>query len=982
MDKKITIPAGIALMVVLAVAGMLAIFSYTAATPVEAALSGGSISEAAGTTTIMVTTNKTVNDDGVITVTFPEGFEISNDLMAADVTVTSVASDADADATPSSVPIDGFSHNDDELVFNVNVDDADGIVVPTDGSTKITIAIAGSHITFPEVNEIAGDYDFGDIEVTVDEVTTKINYTVPVADDSTGLPGYKALFDPLPNKPNKSDEIELKFNAPGAEGGVLGTNPGGIAVGSFITIVLHEDFQVPDNISASDVSIDGNVMATPVSNGTRTAVADARPAKVTVDDDAVFDPGDNDSADWLIQIEVGDMAVGDAFPGVQGIDPGQPVVVNIAKAAGIKAPTEAGSYYVAYALVEEPSLTEPTLVIAELTTVILVSLSDQDGGRGDEIVATAKGISGGTADFWRDANGDGNRDVTEIYVCRSVSINDNLAECTFTVSSDFDGGHGGNCDGANKPANPSECNIVNVLDGENNRSVIDYEDAVFELKQSLSISPSEGTPGDSIVIQVQDWATDGSVDAVTVAGAGTAACGDITQLGEAELDTRMTVESGALGAVEIDGAFYAGSGDGLLPGVQCAGIVTNGDAQVTIKIPNVTPGTKQLTVYAAGDDEDTDLVVGGSSVLATPTTVIANQRISLTGTGFSAGGYINSIHLDGDRFEIPAEGVDGNRIDSGGSWTLSVNVPVTQGIADGGSQTLIVTDNKTRTGSTVLDVAVPTVSITPEEGRIDSTVTIIGENYPGLNDDGEDIEVDVDYADGKEGDDAEPDVDGRWQVSIKVPNDVAIPSTNTVRVTFQATDGPVETTFRHRVPRATIALTPTSGPEGSMVSLTGSGFNRFRPLASLRVGNIPVTVTPAPSTDRQGDLAFTFQIPGIDVGTQNVVAMVGSTTASVGFKVQDTSGVVGAVTSEVAVALEPLLMAGTLDRVFYFNNMTKQWQWHIVDPAFAASNNLNQIVSGAPLWVLVTESTTVTLNNRVVSFTCADGNCWNLITFP
>ena len=39
MDKKITIPAGIALMVVLAVAGMLAIFSYTAATPVEAAVS-------------------------------------------------------------------------------------------------------------------------------------------------------------------------------------------------------------------------------------------------------------------------------------------------------------------------------------------------------------------------------------------------------------------------------------------------------------------------------------------------------------------------------------------------------------------------------------------------------------------------------------------------------------------------------------------------------------------------------------------------------------------------------------------------------------------------------------------------------------------------------------------------------------------------------------------------------------------------------
>ena len=43
MDKKITIPAGIALMVVLAVAGMLAIFSYTAATPVQAAITADSV---------------------------------------------------------------------------------------------------------------------------------------------------------------------------------------------------------------------------------------------------------------------------------------------------------------------------------------------------------------------------------------------------------------------------------------------------------------------------------------------------------------------------------------------------------------------------------------------------------------------------------------------------------------------------------------------------------------------------------------------------------------------------------------------------------------------------------------------------------------------------------------------------------------------------------------------------------------------------
>ena len=980
MDKKITIPAGIALMVVLAVAGMLAIFSYTAA-PAYADLSGGSIALddlVATTTNIKVTTDAPVVAGATIEVELLEGFEIASTFVTDDVTVTALSS-AEA-ASVQTVVFTGFARTAGEASFSIIATPA--IAVADDTTTEITIALAGGRITYPTGGVVKGDYHYG-VEVDIGGVETEFNYTVTIADDD--LDDLDDVFDTIPNKPNKSDEVVLTFTAPDdSTTAASESQKVTIPAGSFITIVLHEDFQVPDDISESDVTIDGNVMATPVAGTDPIAVADANPANVVVDDDAVFDPSDNDTADWLIQIEVGDMAAGDAFPGEQGIVENQNVTVTIAKAAGIKAPLEAGDYYVAYSFEEEPGRLnfEGT---SEVTLNRLVTLSSQDGGRGDELVATAKGISGQTADFWRDADGDGARDLSEIYLCTASAITDNLAECTFTVTGDFDGGHGGNCDGTDDgPSSPSGCNIINVLDGENNTAAIDFEDDVFELKKSLKLSPAEGTPGDSIIVQVQDWSDDGTVDVITVAGAGTVACGTATDInGVADVVLRATVGSDVVGAVEIAEVFYAGTGAGLLPGPDCGQSVNNGDAQVPIKIPNVTPGTKQLIVYAADTDEDTDLVVGGSSVLATPTRVIANQRISLTGTAFSAGGYIADISLAGDRFIIPNEGVDGNRIDSGGSWTLSVNVPVTQGIAEGGSQTLIVTDNNRRTGSTVLDVAEPTVSISPEEGRIDSTVTITGENYPGLNDDGVDnIEVVVDYADEAETEDAEPDVDGRWQISIKVPNDVPIPSVNTVRVSFQTTDGPVETTFRHRVPRATISLSPTTGPEGSMATLTGTGFHRFRPLSALRVGNIPVTVTPAPSTDRNGDMSFSFQVPGIDVGTQNVVASVGTTTASVGFVVQDVTGVVGAVTSGVETALEPLLTEGTLDRVFYFNNATKEWQWHIVDDAFAASNNLDEVVSGAPLWVLVNEDTSVTLNNRLVDFTCAGDDCWNLITFP
>ena len=975
MDKKITIPAGIALMVVLAVAGMLAIFSYTAATPVEAALSVGSIDVGTpppGGATITFITDADIANTVDIVITFPDEFALtaSLDLMGVKVNgaddgangTVVVAADAGPPAVAGTVTID--------LADTITVADEDDPATEDVNETMpIVTVVIPSGIVGPTPGVVKGDYHYG-FNVTAGAVETDFDYTINVAADT--LDDLDDVFDTIPNKPNKSDELVLEFTA-----------ADDIPAGSFITIVLHEDFQVPDDISESDVTIDGQVEAEPVGGDADIAVADAHPANVVVDDDSVFDPSDNDTADWLIQIEVGDMAAGDAFPGEQGIASGAEVTVTIAKAAGIKAPLEAGDYYVAYSFEEEPGRLDFEET-SEVTLDRLVTLSSQDGGRGDELVATAKGISGQTADFWRDADGDGARDLDEIYLCRNVAITDNLAECTFTVTGDFDGGHGGNCDGTDDgPSSPSGCNIVNVLDGENNTAAIDFEDDVFELKKSLKLSPAEGTPGDSIIVQVQDWSVDGSVDAVTVAGADTAACGTATDLRIAGLVVRAIAAADTAGAVRIGDLYYAGTGAGLLPGPDCGESVNNGDAQVPIKIPNVTPGTKQLTVYAEGDDDDTDLVVGGSSVLATPTRVIANQRISLTGTAFSAGGYIADITLDGDRFIIPLEGVDGNRIDSGGSWTLSVNVPVTQGIAEGGSQTLIVTDNNRRTGSTVLDVAEPTVSISPEEGRIDSTVTITGENYPGLNDDGVDnIEVVVDYADGAETEDAEPDVDGRWQISIKVPNDVPIPSTNTIRVSFQATDGPVETTFRHLVPRATISLSPTTGPEGSMVNLTGTGFHRFRPLSALRVGNIPVTVTPAPSTDRNGDMSFSFQVPGIDVGTQNVVASVGTTTASVGFIVQDVTGVVGAVTSGVEIALEPLLTEGTLDRVFYFNNATKEWQWHIVDDAFAASNNLDEVVSGAPLWVLVNEDTSVTLNNRLVDFTCAGDDCWNLITFP
>ena len=983
MDKKITIPAGIALMVVLAVAGMLAIFSYTAATPVEAAVVEGTFTVTGpdatetGDVTVTFTTDEDIDVTNLIViglpeVTLPHAFGVTADANAgtpavASVTfgstggVTAVAT-ADAVATIAS----GNMITVTPPVVEVDNEGATATDL-TDDTAVVTIVIPSVTAPGVGVNPAPAGQVAVSVQVgTLDPVTANYSYGASTFD-------YMVDFDTIPNKPNKNDEVIIEFNAPGS----------GITPGSFITIVMHEDFQVPEDISVADVTIDGNVEALD-SNNTWRRVADAHPAVVAVDDDQVYKPLDNDTADWLIQIEVGDMAAGDAFPGLQGIAPGARVTVTIAKAAGIKAPAEAkpdegnldDGYQVSLSLVEEPELAH-LLGTHYQTTDRLITLSSQDGGRGDEIVATAKGWAGEKMDFWRDADADNNIDSSERVLCEQVELTDNVAECTFKLDSTFAAGHGDPtyplCDGTERPLSNqvANCNLINGLDSEGAFAFTDGEDDVVELKASVTLSPAEGNPGDSITVQIRDFPNFGPVNRIAISGGGNACDSDIS--------TQQIPSCGE-------------------------SLNTRGDADVDIDIPNVDPGTRLLTVYVGDEDEDTNIVIGGGSIIATPTTVLPNQDVTLVVSGFGTGGLerITNITLGSNPIlewlveDPPVASIENlNKfkledlgIDAGGSWSGSIFIPVTQDTADAGSdgssRVLTITDSAGRTGSTSLTFAQRSVTISPDEGRRGSTISLSGENFPGLNKDGIDnLDVDVFY-DGEEEESVEPDVNGRWQTTIEVPRDATIPSTNVIRVEFGDGKGGFTEidTYRHRVPRAAVTISPASGPEGSMVTLEGTGFGRFESLDELTVGGNDVTVSPNPSTDRDGNATFTFQIPGLDAGTQNIVVDFDGVTASVAFTVAEASGVVGAITSDVEVALEPLLTAGTLDRVFYFNNESKEWQWHIVDADFASSNNLDDVVSGAPLWVLVTEDTSATLNGRVVNFTCAGDDCWNLVTFP
>ena len=397
------------------------------------------------------------------------------------------------------------------------------------------------------------------------------------------------------------------------------------------------------------------------------------------------------------------------------------------------------------------------------------------------------------------------------------------------------------------------------------------------------------------------------------------------------------------------------------------------------------------------------------------TDVLPNQRISVSGSGFttSRGGaalYIGSASNGNEDARIPGGSACGNdpglvtlagtqidwdrindgdpiEVTSGGTWAASIDLPINSLTTTASTRELRIVDCKR--GVATVDLTFPDreVTMSPTEGRVGSEVVITGRNFPALNDNGSDIEVTVKYTSGSEmdDDDAEPDGLGNWTVILEVPEDASIPSNNTVTVTFKDDDqGTVTETRTHRVPQGTISFGASSGGEGSALTITATGFARYTSVDEIMFGDRDITPSPKPSTGTTGDAEFDVRIPGADPNIYIIKVVVDDVTATQTFTVVSGSGVVD---GSVESILANVMSEDALDRVFKFNNATKEWQWHINDPAFASTNNLAGLSSGDLIWVKVSKSVTADVLGTSVTLSCINEgmeneDCWNQISIP
>lgn len=825
---------------------------------------------------------------------------------------------------------DGYTGAYTEFGYNVAADKAYPM--------EITGLVVGSYtLTIRAIDDESGNTQKAESVVTI-EVYENI---VP----SSYKPGANARFD-------------VNFVAPTALE----------ASASEISIDLV-DFKLPSTIDRSQVSIKSDAVYGNDADGNEdqllpqgTAVTGGNYQVGYQTPTAVSVSGDE------LTLTVPDMnPVSDAS--ADNIRAGDLVTILIQQGAGINNPTEGGNYDE----IEITNNVDSTTIAGSVIAVpFLVELSEEDGGRGTTVTATGKGFKNGTSlGFFLDlpshvdddndpataASDDdgtdgvdtnmepnGTFDPGEVKLCDVASVGGNdVGSCDFTVN--------------NPPFTPGP-NFINAVDGRSNYGTYQMDDdQKFSLDPSITVTPNGGDPGETILVQGYDFPA-----------------GTVTRVRLARQDRNAAGEASSAGlANDITGSNSVG---------------TNGDLNFRLVIPNwAVEGVQDLQVTAGGSSDNVNVTIGGPQITVTPTTVLPNQRISLVGTGFTPnsrvaggnGGLDPSITIGGYVIEISKinEG-DPVNVDNGGKWSASLDVPLRDVTTRDGSREIRVTDSGGRSGTVNVTIPARVVTIDPASGRIGTEATIRGENFPSKNDNGESFNISIEYDAGGRPSTVSTvsDASGRFEATIRVPTSATIPSTNTVRVSFDdEEDVPVTTTVTHDVPEGNITLSASSGAPGSRVTLRGEGFKTFVPVKSVSIGGIDVLPSPAPATNGQGMTEFEILVPGLDSGIQTIEVEVSDTTASIGFTVT-TAAEIGA---ETPVAEGVANLGDNFLRAFNFNNDTKSWTFY--DPDAGDASTMDYFIAGSSYWILVGQTQEVILNRETRNLTCVSGNCWNLVVW-
>ena len=200
----------------------------------------------------------------------------------------------------------------------------------------------------------------------------------------------------------------------------------------------------------------------------------------------------------------------------------------------------------------------------------------------------------------------------------------------------------------------------------------------------------------------------------------------------------------------------------ILKGTSKQAATTNsgptGTSTHTITIPNgVALGKQALRVqFPGGSSYRFTMTITGAQLSVSPSSVVPNQSVTITGHGFTGNsvlygisavedgvlkhyndtaaergegrrqrGGLSGIHIGGT--QVAWDKIDDGElveVDSGGNWVATVVIPVSSPTTIPGTYELKVFDSMGRPGVTELTVKPRTIDFEPKESRVGTTVTV------------------------------------------------------------------------------------------------------------------------------------------------------------------------------------------------------------------------------------------------------------------
>ena len=298
---------------------------------------------------------------------------------------------------------------------------------------------------------------------------------------------------------------------------------------------------------------------------------------------------------------------------------------------------------------------------------------------------------------------------------------------------------------------------------------------------------------------------------------------------------------------------------------------------------NIADGAGQTQALAVGGAWDSAVTVPTFTIKATvevsPTSGDVGSLVTVKGYDFTTGGNIpvGGITLGGVAWNtalITLVTVDAYGTNN--DFTVILPVPASM---PGGAKTVSVTDSGAKNATGSFTVNTPTVTLTPNSGQPNTMVSLTGAHFRAAD---TILAGGITFA-GTAWNTTPITVDasGNWNASIKVPNNAA-PGNNPVVVATAA--GTIASTVFAVGTRA-LTFTPSSGPIGTMVLVTGANMtpSPAAVTALTFAGAAWPGVTLPITIDSQGNINPTsLQIPPSATGANTVVATDSSGLTAVG----------------------------------------------------------------------------------------------------